>query len=225
MAIECLYRAFVYARETRFNRWQFAVEIEELWKLGLSNSELRWLIATGVILHGREVESSASLSRRFVKRGLGAIQPRSCFVLSDEGLLKITQKPRKRLRLVVPILVEPSQVYGHLGRQSPALKTENPKSPIPEWDPTRRELRWNGHLIKWFRSPAINQQLIVQSFHEESWPTRIDDPLPPLPGKESSRRLNDTIKCLNRHQVNSLLHFRGDGSGNGVIWEPRDLNF
>lgn len=44
-ALECLHRAFIYARETNFSRWQFAVEIEELWKLGLSNTELRWLIA------------------------------------------------------------------------------------------------------------------------------------------------------------------------------------
>ena len=33
------------------------------------------------------------------------------------------------------------------------------------------------------------------------------------------RRLNDTIKCLNRGQVYRLLHFRGDGTGEGVLWE------
>jgi hypothetical protein len=225
LALECLYRAFVYARETRFNRWQFAVEIEELWKFGLDNTELRWLIATGVVWHAREVEPSATQSRRFVKLGLGAIQPRSCFVLSDEGFLKITSNHRKQRRLFVPILVDPSQVSGLLGRQSPQIKTENPELQAPVWNSTRRELLWNGHVIKCFRSPAVNQQLIVEAFQEENWPTRIDDPLPPLPGKESSRRLNDTIKCLNRHQVNSLLHFRGDGLGNGVIWEPRESFF
>jgi hypothetical protein len=31
--------------------------------------------------------------------------------------------------------------------------------------------------------------------------------------------LHDTIKCPNRGQVNHLLRFRGDGTGEGVLWE------
>ena len=47
-----------------------------------------------------------------------------------------------------------------------------------------------------------------------------DDPLPPHAEQDSnSRRLSDTIKCLNRKQMNELIHFRGDGTGEGVIWE------
>ena len=38
-------------------------------------------------------------------------------------------------------------------------------------------------------------------------------------GVVSGLPLNDTIKCLNRKQKNALLHFRGDGTGEGVIWE------
>jgi hypothetical protein len=222
LALECLCRAFVYACETRLNRWQFAVEIEELWKLGLSNTDLRWLIATGVVWHAREIEPSDSQSRQFLKLGLSSMEPGSCFVLSDEGVAKIVQKRRKPQRLVVPILAGiTSKVRLSVGRKLSAIN-ENSDAPAPVWNATRRELHWDGHLVKCFRSPAVNQQLIVEAFHEENWPTRIDDPLPPLPGKESSRRLNDTIKCLNRHQVNSLLQFRGDGSGNGVLWELRD---
>jgi hypothetical protein len=32
--------------------------------------------------------------------------------------------------------------------------------------------------------------------------------------------LHDVINKLNRHQVNQLLRFRGDGSGRGICWEP-----
>ena len=37
--------------------------------------------------------------------------------------------------------------------------------------------------------------------------------------QDPKRRLSDTIKCLNRKQANSLIHFRGDGTGEGIVWE------
>ena len=65
----------------------------------------------------------------------------------------------------------------------------------------------------------MNQEAILTAFQEEGWPARIDDPLPPHPEQDPKRRLNDTIKCLNRKQSQSLIHFRGDGTGEAVIWE------
>ena len=61
--------------------------------------------------------------------------------------------------------------------------------------------------------------MILSCFQESGWPVRIDDPLPPQAEQDSKRRLSDTIKCLNRKQVAPLMHFRGDGTGEGVIWE------
>jgi len=59
----------------------------------------------------------------------------------------------------------------------------------------------------------------VAVFEEEGWPQHIDDPLPTTADCDSKQRLHDTIKRLNRHQINQLIRFRGDGSGSGVIWE------
>ena len=59
----------------------------------------------------------------------------------------------------------------------------------------------------------------MSAFEEEGWPPRIDDPLSPHPDQDTKRRLSDTIKCLNRKQSNRIIHFRGDGTGEGVIWE------
>ena len=90
---------------------------------------------------------------------------------------------------------------------------------VPTWDAERRELHISGMTVKRFKWTAANQEPILAAFEEEGWPRRIDDPLPPHPDQDSKRRLSDTIKCLNRKQINQLVHFRGDGTGEGVTWE------
>ena len=100
-------------------------------------------------------------------------------------------------------------------------------TPIPEcacpscplWDPARRELLWGERLVKRFRVPAPNQELILVAFQEEGWPPNIDDPLPQVPAVEPKRRLHDTIVALNRHQAEPAVRLHGDGTGMGVCWE------
>ena len=33
------------------------------------------------------------------------------------------------------------------------------------------------------------------------------------------RRLHDTIRSLNRNQKEGRLRFKGDGTGEGIVWE------
>jgi hypothetical protein len=89
----------------------------------------------------------------------------------------------------------------------------------PFWDRDRQELRVGPRVVKQFKVPAPNQEVILAAFHEEDWPARIDDPLPPRPEMEPKRRLHDTINSLNRNQKAELVRFLGDGSGEGVRWE------
>jgi hypothetical protein len=88
----------------------------------------------------------------------------------------------------------------------------------PRWDSARCELRFDGEVCKRFKQPAKNQKAILSAFEEEHWPSRIEDPLPPL-SRESDpkKRLNDTIRNL----MNGceFMHFRLDGTGTGVLWE------
>src|SRR5262249_56888891 len=84
----------------------------------------------------------------------------------------------------------------------------------------RRSLMFRGQLVKQFKVPAANQEIVLVAFEEESWPARIDDPLPLVPALEPKRRLHDTINSLNPHQRAPLLRFFGDGSGEAVCWEP-----
>ena len=90
----------------------------------------------------------------------------------------------------------------------------------PKWDNQRRQLRMGNEIVKEFKLPSPNQETVLMAFEEEGWPPRVDDPLPPLDQLDPRRRLHDTIKALNRKQKQDLIRFRGDGSGEGIRWEP-----
>ena len=79
-----------------------------------------------------------------------------------------------------------------------------------------------GRIVKRYRVPSPNQEAILAAFQEEGWPHHIDDPLSPLPDQCPKERLHSTIKYLNASQANRLIRFRGDGTGEGIVWEPVD---
>lgn len=83
----------------------------------------------------------------------------------------------------------------------------------PVWNADKGELFFRGQLCKRLDRRARNQRRILDEFHDLGWPSRIEDPLPP-PAK-----LADTLRDLVRN-LNAIA-FRGDGSGKGIIWEPR----
>jgi hypothetical protein len=92
---------------------------------------------------------------------------------------------------------------------------------LPSFDTEGRVFRWGRHIIKDFRQPAANQQLVLCTAQELQWPAWFDDPLLRRPGTSPKVRLHDTIKDLNRRQVPYLVHFKGDGTGMRVGWEYR----
>lgn len=94
-----------------------------------------------------------------------------------------------------------------------------PKKLVPCWDSAQRKLKLGDCVVKRFHVPAPNQELILSSFQEESWPPHIADPIPPVRKSDPKRRLSDTILALNRCQAGQRIRFRGDGTGTGVYWE------
>src|SRR5205823_8333838 len=102
--------------------------------------------------------------------------------------------------------------------QSPPKKNKS-MAPLPRWDSECRELWLGDVLVKQFRVPAPNQESILNAFQEEGWPRRIDDPLTPQHNQDPKCRLHDAIDRLNRSQKKRLIRFRGDGKGEGVLWE------
>lgn len=221
IALRLLFRAYQFALDARANPWEFAVEIEEFQRMGVTKSDLRWLILKGLAVHAREVADPDYRNRNFCRFGKHSLPAGTCFVLSDNVARDLTKRNDKThlsldiYNIILP--VKPTTPGELTGATSACLEPL-----LPQWDVQRKELRLDGLVVKKFRAPAPNQESVIRAFEEERWPIRIDDPLPPVPEQDCRRRLIDTIKYLNRNQVNALIRFRGDGTGKGVLWELRE---
>jgi hypothetical protein len=194
-----------YAEELKQDVWMFAVEIHELRAVHLTVSDLRWLILNSFAEHAVEKPIRASKSRTFSRVSDLTFSERSCFVLTDLGFsfsdVVLASCPHAERRPCP---------YEHLSLEK--------ASPIPYWDNRRRELRVGDVVVKQFSCAAANQERILASFEEEGWPGHIYDPLPQDGASSPERRLRDTVKSLNRNQLQPLVQFRCDGTGAGICW-------
>jgi hypothetical protein len=201
LALPLFREAFEDARSTGRGEWEFALTLRELLAIGLMTTDLRWLVAEGVIAHAVERIEKAKGQRLFDAIPDLAITERSCFVLTVGGVDRINSLALK----------ERSQDND----PHPAA----PGLEHPCWDAMRRELTWQGGLVKRFRTPAPCQETILAAFEEEQWPPRIDDPLKGSPLQDPKQRLHDVVRCLNRNQVQRRIRFRRDGTGEGICWD------
>ena len=192
-----------YARDAQRDAWQFAVEISRLTELGLTSSDLRWLVEKGYAAHAREITEAGDPDRRFALGINTAFSAETRFHLTDGGLALAAG------RGAVPALLR----FCNPGASKDAGKC------IPQWHGSDSTLYLGSQIVKRFTRPSPNQEIILATFEEEGWPERIDDPLPQANGIEPKRRLHDSIKWLNRNQAIRLLRFSGDGSGEGVRWQ------
>ena len=212
-AFVALNQSAFYASDTQSSIWEFAVSIKQLAELGCDESDLRWLVKKGLVGHGSEVTLRGYDGREFRSTGNLTFAETTCFVLTELGI-EFTQN----------LFDIPGRSSAEKNIAPGQEHKSNSETYLPQWDEISRKLSFNGHLVKHFRWPAINQETILNAFEEEGWPDRIDDPLSPQPQQDPKRRLADTIKCLNRKQHENLLHFRGDGTGQGVLWETQAWN-
>lgn len=204
-ALRLLSEAWRAAQAKGCNVWQFAVEIEELRAEDVSNTDLRCLLCGGYLEHARECTRAGSPRRLFQPLNALVLPKRTCFVLTAKGWQAASAFAAEKaaLGLAMP-------------HEGPALPSSRP--PVPHWDAEARRLWWQERLIKEFRRPAVNQELVLAALEEEGWPLRIDDPLPQTPGIDPKMRIHDAIKALNRHHLHRIIRFGGDGSGRGIQW-------
>jgi hypothetical protein len=92
---------------------------------------------------------------------------------------------------------------------------------LPRYDREKRQFLWGRRLLKHFRQPSPNQEIVLCAAEELGWPDWFDDPLPGRGKGNAKVRLHDTIKDLNRRQLACLIRFKGDGTGTRVGWEYR----
>jgi hypothetical protein len=204
-----LHQARDYALELGVSPWEFAVEWDDLARAGATHNDVRWLLAQGALEHGVEKTRPRDPRRTFQCPGGRTLGLGSCFALTAQGA-EWSQALVRTARVEAPPSGEPRP-----GRSTPTGPTDPAQR--PRWDADRRELRFRGQVLKRYRSPAPNQELVLAAFEEEGWPPRIDDPLPPHADQDSKRRLRDTIATLNRGQ--EKIRFFADGRGQGICWE------
>jgi hypothetical protein len=90
----------------------------------------------------------------------------------------------------------------------------------PCWDKERGELRMGRRVVRRVRHLAKNVVCILDTFQDDGWPPRIDDPLPGESGQQSdSQRMSETIRQLNRGL--RVIKFVSDGTGAGIRWQWR----
>ena len=202
----CLLRDAVSdARAIACDVWEFAVGIDELLAAGLRSTDLRWLLAHGLVEHAVEEPQPNAPRRQFRQIANLSFTPLASFVLTPTGEA-VVRAWGERGEMMGPWAGSPDTP----GRQGNSL--------IPVWDSNTRELFFGGQLVKCFRTPAANQELILTVFEEEGWPKRMDDPLTGSSGHDPKQRLHDAVNRLNRNQMNSLVRFFRDGTGQGICW-------
>ena len=210
-----LLESYDYAQDIGCPIWEFAVEVDAFRSFRLTPGDWRWLCLKGLVDHGREQTMSGEPNRSFRQGGVLRLTRRTCFVLTAAG--------EQFARQLIASRGQPAQT---IGVQSPlpaadslAAQLLDLSQLLPVWDRDRQQLRVGKFIVKEFKLPAPNQEMILAAFQEENWVPRIDDPLPPHDDIDPKRRLHDTITSLNRNQKKPLIRFLGDGSGEGVRWE------
>lgn len=210
-ALALLLQAFDYAVDLDQDAWDLAVELHVLRGAKLNNSDIRWLAAKGYVEHAQELTGPGDPARHFRRLPLLTFAETECFVLTRAGEVVA----REICSGDISAAVNPASSIG-ICQIAPVEELQL----RPKWDPQRRQLRLGSDVVKEFKLPSPNQETVLTAFEEEGWPPRIDDPLPPQEQLDPRRRLHDTIKALNRKQKRFRIRFRGDGSGEGIRWEP-----
>jgi hypothetical protein len=208
-ALLILRRARDVARELQADPWELAVGISELLAVGLSGTDVRWLVARGLVEHALERLAPGTANRTFRRMRNLALSPRTCLVLTAEGQRLLESW-------------EARQVPPSAGADMNNMAGSAQPVAVPHWDGERRQLWYRNRLVKLYRTPAGSQETILAAFEEEGWPPRIDDPLSRGTGHDPQERLHEAVKGLNRGQVQRLLEFRRDGTGEGVMWATRE---
>lgn len=219
-AAKLLLDAARYAEECRVDAWEFAVDVQELMRAGLSGNDLRWLVFHKLAKHG--VESSARGKRRRFRIAANLSLPaNSCVVLTEAGVAALSHQLTGKVAAELPESDRSNDsIHAQPSNGASGARTRR----IPRWDESSRELFLGKTLVKRLRVPADSQEQILREFERRCWPHSIINPLNPKPGTDTKRRLNDAIRGLNSSQQRRLIIFRSNGRGHGVRWEFASSN-
>jgi hypothetical protein len=194
-AIRELLEAHAYARDLGCDVWEFAMDVGTLRRQGMTDNQLRWLLMKDYLAQAVERTRPDAARRSFRPIASPRLREGAWLVLSAAGV-----------------------AFAAAQLHCPGLNHAPRANGTPVWNAAVRELRLGEVIVKCFKQPAPNQELILDALQEEAWPPRIDDPLPPAAGQDGKRRLHSTIANLNHYQQTPLLQFHGGGNGKSICW-------
>jgi hypothetical protein len=210
-ALAQLREAAAFADVCAKDIWEFAVEHHSLRRLGLTVSECRWLILKGLATHARDISTADADRRTFEPLCNLALPPGTCFVITPGGMAEIDGLLTAE---AWPIPVRKPECGLSLAPGNGRVRKL-----APTWDPDCQQLRVARTIVKQFRLPAPDQEVVLAAFQESQWPSRIEDPFAPKPNQDSKQRLHRTINALNGNQRRPSIRFLSDEKGEGVQWE------
>ena len=209
-ALEALYANRFYAADLKQDPWEFAPYFVELRELGITRTDIQWLLHKGILHRRPTVDETNSLLRSATTTLSDLL-----FILSDKGCSYVS-----------PISNTAPESDGdapHVDPTDDQATCGSPSELRPSWNRHDRELYFGDQLVKKFSVPAKNQELVLTAFEEEGWPQHIDSPLPPTKsGEVAAVRLRDTIKRLNQGHQAKYVTFHGNGSGSQIVWHRND---
>jgi hypothetical protein len=85
---------------------------------------------------------------------------------------------------------------------------------VPEWNSGDGVLKYKGQVVRRLLPRALRARQVLDHFHDDRWPTRIDSPFASdkkgIKRREAVRSLNKTMRSIK---------FFCDGTGTGILWQ------
>jgi hypothetical protein len=185
------------------------VALTDFYRLGIAEPTLLWMLYQAHIEHLNGAPGPGNGQYKIQLAGNLLAQDGSCFALTEAGEVFADA-------FLADALVPPDESARDALHSSLVLGRLHPC-----YDKEARIFSWGRHVLKHFRQPSANQELVLRAAEELVWPLWFDDPLPRHPGQRPKIRCHDTIKDLNRRQIPYFIHFKGDGTGTRIGWEYR----
>src|SRR5262249_28745339 len=195
------------ARAQHLDPRQHAVNLRHFREQGVREPILLWMLFQAHVEH---------LQPGIAPQG-DLPHPVQSLCLREGSFFSLTERGESFANSLLADATLPSEQDGFEAAWNALLLGET----TPRYDRWERLFTWGLHVLKHFRQPSVNQEIILCTAEELHWPAWFDDPLPRTVRRAPKTRLHDTIKDLNRRQTTYLVHFKGDGTGLRVGWEYR----
>jgi hypothetical protein len=197
------------ARAQQLHPRENAVALSHLRAQGVGGQLLLWMLYQAHVEHVQQVPAPAD--------SLPRPQPVESLCLLEGSSFALTERGEDFANDFLADVLLPCE-EGAFGEVWDGLLLGET---APRYDCLNRLFTWGLHVLKHFRQPSVNQEIILCTAEEMRWPAWFDDPLPRAARKSPKKRLHDTIQDLNRRQTQYLVHFKGDGTGRRIGWEYR----